>query len=199
MDSVLATEPTETPEEKPAQEPKPVAAPALPLETWEANPRMRHIPSVEWMIRKIDVDLRTRVEKSLTPILGLSSDDPRRVRTDEELRNLCKALDRLSEVARHGRHNGHGDLPHRIEAAFDDAVENLRSLDAGVIGRRFPFHTGERSKSEPLYGALLAVMKLVDRIIPLARDIEPDIDERLLEGLVVLENPVDERMLQPIA
>lgn len=193
MDSVLATEPAETPEKKPA------TTPALPLETWETNPRMRHIPSVEWMIDKVDVDLRIRVEKSLTPILGLPSEDSRRVRTDEELRNLCGKLDRLSEVARHGRHNGQGDLPHRIEAAFDHAVESLRSLDGDVIGRRFPFHTGERSKAEPLYGALLAVMKLVDRIIPLARNIEPDIDERLLEGLVVLENPVDERMLRPIA
>jgi hypothetical protein len=184
MDSTLATEAPKT---------------SL-LESWEGNERMRHIPLLEWMIGKVDGGLRLTVEKSLTPILGLPSDDPRRTRTDADLRNLCKALDRLAEVARHERQSAaQGDLPHRIEAAFDHAVESLRSLDADLIGRRFPFQTFERSKAEPLYSALLVVMNIVDRIVPLAREIEPDLDERLLEGLVVLGNPVDERMLRPIA
>lgn len=184
MDSTLATE----------------APKSSLLESWEGNERMRHVPTVDWMIRKIDVDARARIEKSMTPILGIPSEDPRRQRAEEELKAVCKALDRLAEVARHGHQGGwQGDLPHRIEAALDHAVENLRSLDADLIGRRYPFQTFERSKSEPLYAALLVVLRVVERLIPLARAIEPDLDERLMEGLVVLENPVDERMLNPIA
>jgi hypothetical protein len=184
MNSILATEATKS---------------SL-LETWEGNERMRHIPSIDWMVRKVDIEVRSRIEKSMTPILGIPSEDPRRQSAEEELRVVCRALERLAEIARHGHPNGRqGDLPHRVEAALDLATENLRSLDADLIGRRFPFQTFERSKAEPLFAALLVVLNVVNRIIPLARAIEPDLDERLLEGLVVLENPVDDRMLEPMA
>ena len=62
MNSILATEATKS---------------SL-LETWEGNERMRHIPSVDWMVRKVDTDIRSRIEKSMTPILGIPSEDPRR-------------------------------------------------------------------------------------------------------------------------
>ena len=32
------------------------------LETWSANEVMRHVPSLEWIVRKLDVDVRHRVE-----------------------------------------------------------------------------------------------------------------------------------------
>lgn len=170
-------------------------------ETWTDNERMRHIPGVEWMVTKIDVDVRKRIGKLLDPFLSLRSDDPRSAAIEGEFRNLCKALDRLADVARHSRHgNGQqSDVAHRVETALEHAVAGLRSLDGNLIGRRFPFQTFERSKAEPLYAALLVVLQVVDRIVPLARDIDRGLDERLMDGLVVLQNPVDERMLRPIA
>jgi hypothetical protein len=184
MNSMLATEP---------------AVPAS-QEVWAENERMRHIPTVDWMVWKVDSDLRRTINKVLDPILTLKTEDPRRARFESELRNLCRALDRLAEVAKHSRHNGQGgDVVHRIEAAMSYAVANLRSLDSSVIGRRFPFHTFERSKAEPLYGALLLTMSVVERLVVLTRDLDPSLDERLLEGTVVLQNPVDDRMLRPIA
>ncbi|HUP44014.1 MAG TPA: hypothetical protein VM779_00735 [Thermoanaerobaculia bacterium] len=193
MNSILATEPTEGQNE-----------PARPLprmqESWVSNERMRHVPSVDWIVWKVDSDLRRKINRVLTPFLALRSDDGRRPRMELELRNLCRALDRLADVARHTRHNGQpADIAHRVEGAMNQAVSCLRSLDGNLIGRRFPFQTFERSKAEPLYGALLAVMQVVENLVSLARELDPDLDERLLEGTVVLQNPVDERMLRPIA
>jgi hypothetical protein len=194
MNTMLATEPpTEQQTEK---------QPSRSLqETWAQNERMRHIPSVEWLIRKLDGDLRRRVEKLLAPIATLPADDPRRSPVEQELRALCGALDRVADVAKHSRHNGHApaDLPSRVGWSISHAVTNLRTLDPELFGRRFPFQTFERSKAEPLYGAFLTVVQVLQRIVPLVRAIDPNLDERLMEGIVVLENPVDQRMLRPIA
>lgn len=194
MEQQLATEPIIE-----QVEPKPRLSP--PLETWGGNERMRHIPSVEWIIRKVDADLRRRVEKLLASYVSLPTDDPRRSTLDDHFRAFCRAVDRLADVARHSRHNGQppGELTSRVGWTLSHAVTNLQSVDPEFFGRRFPFHTFERSKAEPLYGSLLVAISAVERIVSLVRAIDPGLDERLLEGLVTLQNPVDERMLRPIA
>jgi hypothetical protein len=163
---------------------------------------MRHVPGVEWMAWKLDVDIRRRVEKLIAPVLSLDANDPRRARIEDEFKALFRALERFADVARHSRNNGHhipADLGGRIGAAISHAVTSARGNDADLIGRRFPFHTFERSKAEPLYAALLVVLSVTQRIVPLVREVDSRLDERLLEGLVTLQNPVDDRMLRPIA
>ncbi len=167
------------------------------LETWAKNEPMRHVPSAEWMSWKVDQDLRHRIELLYSPYAALPHDDPRRGALENEFRALCRAIDRLSDAARHTRntHPPH-DLGDRIGWALSQAVSSINSLDPHLIGRRFPFHTGERSKAEPLYGALLVVIQHVERILTLVRGVDPRVDERLLEGLVKLETPL---RTQPIA
>src|SRR5436190_23205043 len=94
MNSMVATEALE----------KPAAPPVL--ETWGKNERMRHIPSVEWMTWKFDSDLRWRVDKLLAPFATLAVEDPRYARAEAELRALCRAVERFSDMVRHNR-NGH--------------------------------------------------------------------------------------------
>jgi hypothetical protein len=189
MTETLATEP-EHPE--PAQ--------GTHLETWGENARMRHIPSLEWIIAKVDGDVRRILDVLWTPYASLSFVDPRHAAFETELRALCRSLDRLADCARHSRTNGApGELGARLRWALDHALAMLRSVDANLFGRRYPVQTHERSKAEPVYAALLVVIYHLGRIHPLALAVDPDLDERLLQGLVHLENPVDERMLQPIA
>ena len=38
---------------------KPAEKPSL-METWAANEVMRHVPSIDWIIRKLDEDVRRR-------------------------------------------------------------------------------------------------------------------------------------------
>jgi hypothetical protein len=157
---------------------------------------MRHVPSVEWLVWKVDVDLRTRLEKILAPL----SPQTLTPELQADLRQLCRALERLAEVAKHTRLNGgHADLISRLMSTLNVVVSNLRALEPSLFGRRLPFHTFERSKAEPLYGALLMTIVYVERMASRVRAIDRELDQRLLAGLVTLQNPVDDRMLTPIA
>jgi hypothetical protein len=192
MNSILATEPAAV-----ATDEKRSTLP--PLETWATNERMRHVPSADWMARKVETDIRKRVDKVMPVLLSVPNADPRHASLETEFRSLCKALERLADAARPtARQNGH-DLPSRIDSMLTIAAANLHSLEPTAFGRRNPYHSFDRSKAEPVYASLLAVFAHLERVITLVRAIEPGIDERLQEGLVILQNPVDDRMLRPIA
>lgn len=161
-------------------------------EQWHSNERMRHIPRVHWMADKLDGDLRARIERACSAIESVPPDDPRRLDAGEIERSLCRALERLAEVAKHTRGQLHppNELSRHVTWSIQHAVASLRSADDDLIGRRFPFQTAERSKAEPLYGALLAVIDATRHLVDAARFIDPNIDASLLEGLVRLETPM---------
>jgi hypothetical protein len=182
-----------TPEKQPAGRP--------PLtETWSQNEPMRHVPSIDWIVRKLDGDVRRRIDILWPPVAALASADPRFPAVEQEFRALCRALDQLADTAKHIR-NTHAphDLGSHIPWALNHAASCLRTVDAQTFGRRFPVQTHERSKAEPLYAALLVVLRHVERATELVREIDGGVDERLLDGLVKLEPPVDDRMRTPIA
>ena len=179
MNSMVATEVKE-----------PGSASAL-QETWSKNEQMRHVPRLEWIVQKLDVDLRRRIDLLTAPFLSLPHDDPRHLAIETELRGLCRSLDRLADMVRHPRalHPPH-DLVPRTIWGLEQALASLRTIAPETFDRRFPFQTLERSRAEPTYAALLLVMAHVDRLLPLIRPIDSRIDERLLEGLVNLERPL---------
>ena len=162
------------------------------LEQWPQNERMRHVPSLQTIVQKLDQDIRRRVEKLLVPWSDVHAGDPRHAAIEAELRQVCRALDRVASVAHRGRggHHPPGDLTQRVRWALDHAVQNLQAADPETFGRRFPMQTFERSNAEPLWGAVLSVIQHVQNLVPLIREIEPDIDERMHEGLVNLIEPL---------
>ena len=184
---MLATEEPTSPAPDPAPR-------AMLLEQWAQNERMRHVPPLSWVIQKLDHDIRRRLDKLLVPWSDVHAGDPRHAPIEAELRAVSRSLDRLGDVARRGRNNHHhhppNEIAHRVRWSLDHAIQNLQHAEAETFGRRFPFHTGERSNAEPLWGAMLSVIQHVQNLVPLIRDIEPDIDERLYEGLVNLIEPL---------
>jgi len=182
---MLATEEAASP--TPAPEPRPSL-----LETHAHNERMRHVPSIPWIVQKLDGDIRRRVEKLWHPYADLPASDPRHPALEAEFRVLCRALDRVANVARLHRPHAHppNDLGSRVNWAIGQAVAALTAADADLYGRRFPFQTFERSNAEPLWAAVLSVIQRVQHLVPLVRTIEPDIDEQLYEGLVQLNEPL---------
>lgn len=167
------------------------------LEVWGRNEVMRHVPTLDAIVQKLDHDLRGRTEKLYASFAALGADDPRRAVIEDVLRSLCRSVDRLADTARHGRTgNPPADLADRLEWSYGHAVSSLHALDANLFGRRCPYHTFERSKSEAVYGALLGVISCVHRLTEIVRTVDREIDERLLDGLVKLEQPLRE---QPIA
>lgn len=177
-------------EEETAPSHDPAPRPSL-LEHWRENERMRHVPPVSWIVQKLDGDLRRRIEKLLVPYSDVASNDPRHAPLEAELRALCRALDRIAFAAGRGR-GGHppNDPAAKVRWALDHALQNLQAADADTFGRRFPMQTFERSNAEPLWGALLSAIQHVQKLVDLVREIEPDIDERIYEGLVVLAEPL---------
>lgn len=161
------------------------------LEHWPQNERMRHVPPLPWIVEKLDQDIRRRLEKLLAPWAGVPASDPRHAPIELELRATCRAIDRVADIVRRGR-SGHppNELTARLRWALDHAVHNLNATDASTFGRRFPFQTLERSYAEPLWGAVLSVIQHVQNLVPLIREVDPDIDERLYEGLVNLVEPL---------
>jgi hypothetical protein len=143
------------------------------LESWADNERMRHVPPLAWIVEKLDVDLRHRIATLATSL------------DEASVRSLCRALDRLADLGRHTRTNGHApnDFAARLTWAIDHAVANLRSIDANLFGRRFPMQTHERSKAEPLYAALLVVIEQVHRLHEQVRTTNPGIDAMLYDDV----------------
>ena len=169
--------------EKPATKPL--------LEVWGRNEIMRHVPLLDTLVRKLDDDVRHRVEKLWVSIAMLSHDDPRRGPIEDHARALCRAIDRLAETARHTRmHQPPNDLGDRLIWSVNHAISCLNSLDPALFGRRCPFHTFERSKAEPVYGAMVAMLAHVRNLTAIVRTVDPDVDGRLLDGLVTLEQPL---------
>lgn len=186
------SEPEQTHESAPAA-PAPPPLHAAVQEQWQQNERMRHIPNIPWMIEKLDGDLRHRIEKLHAVYAALPAGDPQHGALEQELRALCRAIDRVADVARRHRGNHHhppNDLGNRLSWSISHAVTTLKEADAETFGRRFPFQTFERSNAEPLWGAVLSVIDHVQRLVPLARAADPNIDERLYEGLVTLREPL---------
>lgn len=181
--------------------PPPVEAPAPAaasmLETWSQNERMRHIPSVIWMAQKLDSDLRRKIDMLWLAYSRLANDDPRHAEIEKELRTLCRAIDRVAEVARRTRPSQHppAELGSRITWGVNHAVSNLNAVDTETFGRRLPFQTFERSSAEPLWAAMLCVIEHVHRLIELVREIDRGIDERMFEDLVQLQTPLESRPL----
>lgn len=181
---MTSTVATETPQ---------VPAPAKPLlETWGKNERMRHIAPIPWIVDKLDHDLRRRIELVCATFdrLGGAEAEP-------ALNSLCRALDRIADLAKHARPPQHGgDLTARIREALQNATANLRTVDDNLFGRRYPFQTHERSKAEPMIGALLSVINALQRAVAILRNADPGLDEQLLDGLVTLQTPL---RAEPIA
>lgn len=130
------------------------------------------------MARKVEGDIRKRVETLLSLFTDLASTDPRHAALDGEFRSLCRALERLIDCAKpHARHNGHNsDLPIKIDALLKECAAALHSLEPTAFGRRNPYHLFDRSKGELVYGALLSVIAHVNSLLTLARTIDPSID-----------------------
>ena len=167
------------------------AAPSSSLESAANNERMRHIPSAEWIIGKVDTDLRRRIDVLCLSFSNLDAADTHRPAAEAELTAVCRGLDRLADVAKHARHPSHpADITVKVKEALNHAVASLRAMDANLFGRRAPFHLFERSKSELLVAAMLVVITAVNRATETLRVADPGLDERLLEGLVTLSEPL---------
>src|SRR2546429_112293 len=105
-------------------------------EVWSRNERMRHVPSADWIVWKLDIELRHRIELMQASFGALPFDHARHGEIEQELRSLCRSIDRLGEAAKHTRNNGHppADLMLRVGWTINHAVTSLNTLDPTLFG-----------------------------------------------------------------
>ena len=161
---------------------------------------MRHVPPVEWTRGKLS-DYEARAGKLLGAVQQFSGSAPREaaLRCETELLSLARSVERFTTVAGKSPHTGGHDPKARVERAFHEAHAALRTADEARLTRRRHYTEVTRSPGELLWAALLVIGDHLTRATVAVSALDPDIYERLLEGLVVKEHPVNSETLQPIA
>ena len=118
-------------------------------ERQEHNEEMRHVPSLDWIVTKLDYDYRDRVNKLWSATFDRDDLDPKVVKqVEERMEAVCKWLRRLIVLARGSRAPQYGensDLRTSLIHAGYEAVSALSSLDRDTFRRRTPFQTMDQS------------------------------------------------------
>lgn len=164
---------------------------------------MRHVPPLEWVLRKLD-ELRERADKLWWAAFDAGREVTAEQREEIELalRLVAKSLDSLACVARHGpaaRSGPAEDVRLAVEHAFSAATNAVRPLDALSFNRRSSEVDFNRAPGEQVLGGVLVVLAHMREVERLVERVNPDLREMLLARLVILEHPVNEETLHPIA
>jgi len=141
----------------------------MPIEQFGTTERMRHIPPIEDLIRRLDLEVR----KTIRAVFERGSSEKPEISAavDAHLKRLCRSIERVVEIARHGKPMGsphNADIRSKIESATANAVGALSALDRLHFTQRTPFNLFDRSRGEMLHSAVLIVIKqtrdLVDEV-----------------------------------
>lgn len=141
----------------------------MPIEQFGTTERMRHIPPVEDLIRRLDLEIR----KTIRALFERGSTEKPAISPEVEarLKRLSRSIDRVVEIARNGKPMSsppNTDIRGKIESAMANAVGALSALDRVRFTQRTPFHSFDRSRGEMLHSAMLIVIRqtrdLVDEV-----------------------------------
>jgi hypothetical protein len=163
---------------------------------------MRHIPPVEYLVFKIDVDYRARVQKLLRCFdeVRETIDQQEREVVARHFLAVAHGLERICEVLRPSRSSRPpDDLRARLETAFANAAQALMSADEEALRTRAPDSQFEKSSGEVLLGAFLVLSDRIRLLTESVAGVAPAVWETLLEGTVNLQHPLNEETLRPIA
>ncbi|HVT42754.1 MAG TPA: hypothetical protein VMT00_00010 [Thermoanaerobaculia bacterium] len=163
---------------------------------------MRHVPPLEWVVRKLG-EYQQRAETLHWAAFesGRQADAELLAAAEQELKHLAGSVGRLIEAAsRHPKEiRSPEGLRARLEHFFSRALGSVQALDPSRLVLRSHYTEFQRSQGELVFAALLVVGDSIRRLTPLVARINPDVYELLLANLVTLQHPVNEETLRPIA
>jgi hypothetical protein len=161
---------------------------------------MRHIPTLDWMVQKLERGLHDRLELMISALQGHEADEMLHAEIGGCLRAIGRSFEKVCDTIRPSRHHADSHDPVAfVRSTLVAAVNSLRSVDPTTFGRREPFHHFDRSKSECIHGAVLNAIVHVNRLIDLVRKVDSTIDDRLWAHLVNLGHPLNDEVKRPIA
>lgn len=175
----------------------------MAMETVGQTEEMRHIPSLQLLIDKLDREVRGRIETLYASCFESATalDSATVNQLETRFRQICRWLERLGEQARGRRpHLNHDlNLRSRVRSTLGFAIESLSALEATQFRRRQPFHCFERSRAECIYGAFMVMNCELDRLTVLATAIDPDLSMKLSEPPYELPPPRTEEFVATTA
>jgi len=117
---------------------------------------MRHIPTVEVILKRVDPILRNIGEVLLASLSALEEEAaiPARLHIERAIHWL-EAIDASLRPRQHVD-GSDKDLARRFKIAADHASQALTSCDRAAFRKRSPFHLFERSKGECVVAAVAA-------------------------------------------
>lgn len=155
----------------------------MPIERHGETEVMRHVPEVDFLLERLNGDLRWRVDTLWNAALSRGGALPSPI--EQEFRCVIRWLDRIADVVRHHRANGpENDLRSRLDRAVQNATQALSHVDRNLFRRRSPFHLFERSRGEQAFAAFLAAYRATERLVPLVAELDPDISLKLIQKVL---------------
>ena len=165
------------------------------------QPAMRHVPPVEYLIFKVDVDYRSRIEKLLRAyeeVCGRLDPEPRQA-LESGFTSLAVAIERLAELLRATRTFHPDDIRGRIDTALANATHALLATSSDTFRNRAPLEQFERAVGEYALAAFLVIAVEVRSLSEAVGKVAPEVWEELLADTAAAELRAPREALQPIA
>lgn len=135
------------------------------METTDSGRVMRHIPTPQELIRRVDVLLRKRATVALDVLQAAEMTPEVRQAAENRVTAATVWLDRACDLAKSRPTHTPSAPSTRILAALDKLVEMLRSIDPATWGACAPSNRFDQSRWEPLWQAVLAAGYSLDRAL----------------------------------
>jgi len=151
----------------------------LSIEQFGRTEEMRHIPTVEVILKRVDPILRNIGEVLLASLSSLEEEAaaPARLHIERAIHWL-EAIDAALRPRQHVDASDK-DLARRFKAAADHASQALTSCDRSGFRKRSPFHLFERSKGECVVAAVAAAEHELNQAADAVSTHAPDVHHKV--------------------
>lgn len=163
-----------------------------PLEDRNANEEMRQVLRVDFLIRKLELDLQPRGRVLVEALASLPSEihdnNEHALRAAKRLRSAAQCLLAGAAAIRHRQsaHTPEGDV---TDVAFNGAVRQLldalNSVDKTAFRKREPFHHFVRSEGESVFTCLAGAASSLEEATEALGRVVPDLYERIDPKLLI--------------
>lgn len=142
------------------------------METTEPGRVMRHIPTPQELIRRVDVLLRKRATVALDVLHTAEMTSEARQAAEDRVTAATIWLDRAGDLANPRPTHTPSAPSARILPALDKLVEMLRSIDTATWGVCAPSNRFDQSRWEPLWQAVLAAGYSLDQALDILVEVD---------------------------
>jgi hypothetical protein len=142
------------------------------MESMDPRRAMRHIPTPQELIRRVDVLLRKRATVALDVLHAAEMTPEVRKAAEDRVTAATTWLDRAGDLAKSRPTHAPGAPSARILAALDKLAESLRSVDPAAWGVCAPSNRFDPSRWEPLWQAVLAAGYSLDQALDILVEVD---------------------------